>query len=234
MKAPSIVNRHTVIADPPLARFLFSDTRMAIVWLALRVYVGYSWLDAGWHKILDTGAKTNYIIDGSGLLAFWQRIAAVPAAPAKPVIIYDWYRGFIQFLIDAHAEAFMGKVVAFGETAVGIGLILGAFVGVGRPPGISDSTGSYFHFSARLGRHRRSRRLPPSARAFHSSHDDSFFIARQEERSNPLLDRVQLTHRPCDERRRRAEERLGGVLRRSRATDDALGRPPSDDVRAQP
>ena len=130
MKATSIFNNHRVIADPPLAKFLFSDTRMAIVWLILRVYVGYSWVDAGWHKILDTGAKTNYIIDGSGLLAFWNRIAAVPAAPAKPVILYDWYRGFIQFLIDSHAEVFMGKVVAFGETAVGIGLILGAFVGV--------------------------------------------------------------------------------------------------------
>jgi hypothetical protein len=46
------------------------------------------------------------------------------------VILYDWYRGFIQFLIDNHTEVFMGKVVAFGETAVGIGLILGAFVGV--------------------------------------------------------------------------------------------------------
>jgi thiosulfate dehydrogenase (quinone) large subunit len=130
VKAISTNNRHRVIADPPLAKFLFSDTRMAIVWLVLRVYVGYSWVDAGWHKILDTGAKSNYIIDGSGLLAFWQRIAAVPAAPAKPVILYDWYRGFIQFLIDSHAEVFMGKVVAFGETAVGIGLILGAFVGV--------------------------------------------------------------------------------------------------------
>ena len=130
MKATSIVNRHRVIADPPLAKFLFSDTRMAIVWLVLRVYVGYSWVDAGWHKIIDTGAKTNYIIDGSGLLAFWNRIAAIPAAPAKPVILYDWYRGFIQFLIDSHAEVFMGKVVAFGETAVGVGLILGAFVGV--------------------------------------------------------------------------------------------------------
>jgi thiosulfate dehydrogenase [quinone] large subunit len=130
MSASALFTRHTVIADPPLAKFLFSDTRMAIVWLVLRVYVGYSWVDAGWHKILDTGAKTNYIIDGSGLLAFWNRIAAVPAAPAKPVILYDWYRGFIQFLIDNHTEVFMGKVVAFGETAVGIGLILGAFVGV--------------------------------------------------------------------------------------------------------
>jgi thiosulfate dehydrogenase [quinone] large subunit len=130
VKVISTINRHRVIADPPLAKFLFSDTRMAIVWLVLRVYVGYSWVDAGWHKILDTGAKTNYIIDGSGLLAFWNRIVAVPAAPAKPVILYDWYRGFIQVLIDSHAEVFMGKVVAFGETAVGIGLILGAFVGV--------------------------------------------------------------------------------------------------------
>jgi thiosulfate dehydrogenase [quinone] large subunit len=126
----SALTRHTVIADPPLARFLFSDTRMAIIWLILRVYVGYSWLDAGWHKIMDAGAKTNYIIDGQGILAFWQRIAAVPAAPAKPAITYDWYRGFIQFLIDNHTEVVMGKVVAFGETAVGIGLILGAFVGI--------------------------------------------------------------------------------------------------------
>ena len=130
MKTTGLVNRHPVIADPPLARFLFSDTRMAVVWLIIRVYVGFAWLDAGWHKIVDSGAKTNYIIDGAGILAFWQRIAAVPAAPAKPVITYDWYRGFIQFLIDNHAEGVMGKLIAFGETAVGIGLILGAFVGI--------------------------------------------------------------------------------------------------------
>ncbi len=127
--ANSITNR-TVVADPPLARFLFSDTRMAPVWLLLRIYVGWAWLEAGWHKVQDVGATTNYIIDGAGILAFWTRIAAIPAAPAKPVITYDWYRGFIQFLIDGHAQNVMGKVIAFGETAVGLGLILGAFVGV--------------------------------------------------------------------------------------------------------
>jgi thiosulfate dehydrogenase [quinone] large subunit len=126
----TLAHRNTVIADPPLARFLFSDTRMAVVWLILRIYVGYSWLDAGLHKVLDAGAKTNYIYDGAGLLAFWQRIAAIPAAPAKPVITYDWYRSYIQFMVDNHWEAFFGKVIAFGETAVGIGLILGAFVGI--------------------------------------------------------------------------------------------------------
>jgi len=126
----TIVRKDTVIADPPFARFLFSDTRMAPVWLMVRLFVGFSWLDAGWHKIIDTGAKTNYIIDGSGMLAFWQRIAAIPAAPAKPVISYDFYRSFIQFMIDSHWEGFFGKLIAFGETSVGLGLIFGAFVGI--------------------------------------------------------------------------------------------------------
>jgi thiosulfate dehydrogenase [quinone] large subunit len=126
----TIVRKDTVIADPPFARFLFSDTRMAPVWLMVRLFVGFSWLDAGWHKIIDTGAKTNYIIDGSGMLAFWQRIAAIPAAPAKPIISYDFYRSFIQFMIENHWEGFFGKLIAFGETSVGLGLIFGAFVGI--------------------------------------------------------------------------------------------------------
>ena len=124
------IGRSTVVADPPIARFLFSDTRMAPVWLLVRLYVGWAWLEAGWQKVQNTGAATNYIYDGAGILAFWNRIAAVPAPPARSPITYDWYRGFIQFLIDNDAQAVMGKVIAFGETAVGLGLIIGAFVGV--------------------------------------------------------------------------------------------------------
>lgn len=126
----TIVHKDTVIADPPLAKLLFSDTRLAPVWFIVRMYVGFSWLDAGWHKIIDTGAKTNYIIDGAGMYAFWQRIAAIPAAPAKPLITYDWYSNYIQFMINNHWEGFFGKLIAFGETAVGLGLIFGAFVGI--------------------------------------------------------------------------------------------------------
>jgi thiosulfate dehydrogenase [quinone] large subunit len=103
---------------------------MAVVWLLVRIYVGWAWLEAGWHKVQETGAATNYIYDGAGILAFWKRIAAVPPAPAKPAITYDWYRGYIQFMIDNHWEGVFGKVIAFGETAVGLGLVFGAFVGI--------------------------------------------------------------------------------------------------------
>jgi len=126
----TIVHKDTVVADPPLSTLLFSDTRLAPIWFLIRLYVGFSWLDAGWHKIIDTGAKTNYIIDGAGIYAFWQRIAAIPAPPARSVVTYDWYNGYIQFMINNHWEGLFGKLIAFGETAVGLGLIFGAFVGI--------------------------------------------------------------------------------------------------------
>src|SRR4029077_1717641 len=38
--------------------------------------------------------------------------------------------GFIQFMVTNHWENFFGKLIAFGEVAVGLGLIFGAFVGI--------------------------------------------------------------------------------------------------------
>ena len=47
----------------------------------------------------------------------------------RPAITYEWYRAFIQFLIDNGAESWMTYVITFGEMAVGIGLILGLLTG---------------------------------------------------------------------------------------------------------
>ena len=121
----------TVVADPPLARLLFSDTRMALVWLLVRVYVGWSFLEAGFHKVQDPG----WMESGKSILAFWNSAVKIPVSPAKPAISYDWYRGFLQFLVDNHAEQFMGKVIALGETGVGLGLIFGAFTGIAAASG---------------------------------------------------------------------------------------------------
>jgi thiosulfate dehydrogenase (quinone) large subunit len=41
----------TQIPEPPIARFLFADTRMAWLWLIVRVYIGYQWLTAGLEKL---------------------------------------------------------------------------------------------------------------------------------------------------------------------------------------
>ena len=68
------------------------------------------------------------MVDGTGILGFWTRALAVNNG--KPVITYDWYRSFIQFLVDSNASVWFAKVITFGELAIGLGLLVGAFVGI--------------------------------------------------------------------------------------------------------
>ncbi len=122
-----------LIQDPPIARLLFQSTIAAWLWLAVRLYAGYSFIDAGWHKFNDPAWMNG---TGDGILGFWTRAVAIPAAPAKPLITFDWYRAFLQFLIDSNSAGWFSYVIVFGELAVGVGLILGAFVGLAAAGGL--------------------------------------------------------------------------------------------------
>jgi thiosulfate dehydrogenase [quinone] large subunit len=114
------------IEGPAFARFLFNNRAAGLFWLPIRVFVGVSFLDAGIHKFTDPGWTQG----GTALLSYWQRAATIPEAPARPAITYDWYRDFINFLINGHHESWFAWVVTLGEIAVGLGLILGALTGV--------------------------------------------------------------------------------------------------------
>jgi thiosulfate dehydrogenase (quinone) large subunit len=121
-----------LIQDPPIARFFFQSTMAAWLWLVVRVYVGYDFLTAGWHKF-----TTPAWMDGSGqgILGFWQGALGTTASGA-PVITFDWYRSLLQFLVDTNSAGWFSYVIVFGELAVGIGLIVGAFVGLAATGGL--------------------------------------------------------------------------------------------------
>ena len=53
MSTGAINPRESQIPEPNVARLLFADTRLAPVWLVVRVYLGYLWLVAGWEKLVD-------------------------------------------------------------------------------------------------------------------------------------------------------------------------------------
>jgi thiosulfate dehydrogenase (quinone) large subunit len=131
--APLICYTHTmsnnssaiVIPEPKVSRFLFSDTRMAWVWLLLRLYVGYQWVSAGWEKAtsgLWIGPHAGTAISGffSGAIA--------KASGTNPAVA-SWYAWFISTVAIPHAALF-SYVITLGELAVGVGLILGAFTGI--------------------------------------------------------------------------------------------------------
>ena len=114
------------VEDPPIAKALFSSTAAAWFWLVVRLYVGYEWLEAGLHKFADP----KWMSDGTALLGYWTNAVKVPDAPARAAITFDWFRSFLQVLIANDTSVWMAKVIVFGELAIGVGLIVGAFVGV--------------------------------------------------------------------------------------------------------
>lgn len=114
------------ITDPPFVISLLSSTRWAWLWLIIRLYVGYSWLTSGWSKVTNP----SWTQTGAALMGYWERAVAIPEAPARPPIAFDWYRGFIQALLDSGSYAWFATPIVAGELLIGVALVLGAFVGV--------------------------------------------------------------------------------------------------------
>ena len=112
------------VEGPAFARFLFSNTRAGLFWLPIRLFVGFAWLEAGWHKFNDP-AWTN---GGSALLGYWN--GAGPIYGAGPRITFEWYRDFINVLINGHHEGWFALLITFGEMAVGLAILLGALTGI--------------------------------------------------------------------------------------------------------
>ena len=113
------------VEGPAFTRYLFSNTRAGLFWLPVRLFVGFEWLLAGWEKLTGHG----WIDGGASLLGYWKGAVAIPQT-GHPSITFEWYRSFLQILIDNHAQTWFGWVIAVGETAVGLGILLGALVGI--------------------------------------------------------------------------------------------------------
>jgi len=122
----SIVTRKgEVVQDPPFVQKFLSDPRAGWLFLPLRIWLGYQWVSASLHKITNP----DWVVTGNALKGFWAGAVAIPAT-GHPAITFDWYRSFLQYLLDIQAYTWFAKLVAYGELLIGIGLILGAFTGI--------------------------------------------------------------------------------------------------------
>ncbi len=108
-----------------LAHFLFLDSRSALLWLAVRLYVGWEWINAGWAKVtspLWIGAEA-----GKPLIGFVTNALAKTAGPHPDV--QGWYASFLTEVVLPNATVF-SHFVAVGEVLVGIALLTGFLVGI--------------------------------------------------------------------------------------------------------
>ncbi len=82
------------------------------------------WIEAGWHKV-----GPEWLNGGEALKGYWTKAIAIPET-GRPAISYDWYRSFLTYMLDSGSYTWFAKVIVFGEILVGVGLIVGAFVGI--------------------------------------------------------------------------------------------------------
>ncbi|MHC0038374.1 DoxX family protein [Pseudoneobacillus sp. C159] len=96
-----------------LVNWLRENKVSAALFAVLRIYLGYAWLTAGFHKL--TGG-----FDASGFLK---------GAVANPVtgpdgVVYGWWASFLEGVALPNIDIF-NVLVPWGEFLIGLGLILG-------------------------------------------------------------------------------------------------------------
>ena len=126
MAEKTIVNKQgqILVPDPPIAFALFQTTKFSWLWLIIRVYLGYTWLASGWGKITNPAWQT-----GGPLRGFWENAISIPES-GRPAIAFDWYRSFIQFMLENQWYEWFADLIMYGEVLVGVALILGVFTGI--------------------------------------------------------------------------------------------------------
>ena len=87
---------------------------MVPLWTVLRVWLGIQWLKAGWGKAMG-GFDAAGFING-----------AIEKATGDHPAVQGWYAAFLKGFALPNVEVF-NFLIAWGEVAVGLGLILGTF-----------------------------------------------------------------------------------------------------------
>lgn len=111
--------------DSPVARSLFGDVKWAWLWLILRLYVGWQWLEAGLGKMGNpawTGSNA-----GAAITGFVN--GALSKTGGEHPDVQAWYAAFLRNIVLPNASQW-SYLITFGEVLVGIALILGLFTGI--------------------------------------------------------------------------------------------------------
>jgi thiosulfate dehydrogenase [quinone] large subunit len=89
---------------------------MAVVWLAMRVWLGIMWIQAGWAKLF--GAENPFFLHNNG--------AGVAGFAAHGVPAYTWWGSFLHSFVVPNA-GWIGVLIAVAEFTIGVALVAGLF-----------------------------------------------------------------------------------------------------------
>jgi thiosulfate dehydrogenase [quinone] large subunit len=120
-----LMNTKLFYQEPRISQFLFASRYMAPVWAVIRIYLGWTWLTAGWGKVTnpawfgsDAGQAVTGFLKG-----------AVARSQGDNPSVSLWYAWLVENIFLPNAQL-MSYLVSVGEVLVGLALILGFLTGV--------------------------------------------------------------------------------------------------------
>jgi thiosulfate dehydrogenase (quinone) large subunit len=103
----------------------FENKNSAILWLFVRLYVGYEWFIAGYHKVTGVGSVKWVGAEAGSAVAGFVKGALTKTGGEHPDVSM-WYAWFLENCVLPNASVW-SYMVAYGEVLVGLGLIFGLF-----------------------------------------------------------------------------------------------------------
>jgi thiosulfate dehydrogenase [quinone] large subunit len=100
--------------SPGVLAWLRESKTASVAWLAVRVWVGIMWIQAGVSKVWGAENPSFLHNNGAGVAGFAGHGAAA----------YSWWASFMHSFVVPNAS-WIAVMVAFGELAIGLGLAFG-------------------------------------------------------------------------------------------------------------
>jgi thiosulfate dehydrogenase (quinone) large subunit len=115
--------------------WLYRSQAASVLWLVVRLWLGYEWLNAGYQKIWGSERSAFWFGGGAGVKGF-AAAGVAGSATGKGGASYGWWAGFLHNFVVPNAS-WIGRAISLGELAIGIGLILGLLTGAAALAGLT-------------------------------------------------------------------------------------------------
>jgi thiosulfate dehydrogenase [quinone] large subunit len=106
-----------------------------VLWLVVRVWLGYEWFNAGYQKIWGSERSAFWFGNGLGVKGF-ATAGVVGSTAGKGGASYGWWAAFLHNFVIPNAS-WIGKFISLAEILIGVALILGLLTGAAAFAGLS-------------------------------------------------------------------------------------------------
>jgi thiosulfate dehydrogenase [quinone] large subunit len=108
--------------------WLFRSHAASAIWLVVRLWLGYQWINAGYQKIWGSERAAFWFGGGAAVKGF-ASAGVAGSTGGSGGASYGWWAAFLHNFVEPNAS-WIAKFIALGEIVIGVMLVLGLLTGI--------------------------------------------------------------------------------------------------------